>query len=277
MPRLRLIGNVALSYLTKVASGYWGSMDSQNGYTAISLSALRRTDIEGMYEYYGYCNDLLVRLNVAGVTIADVPRSSDYAYSDGWKSHIEYREYVPRVSLMLFRGFRWRLWEKYVLQRYEPIAPLYLLGTGALGAGVTGLLATLGRRAEGAGSWVLTSVVGALLFVYAGLLDQADNESLEHHLEAVDGESADDETSYSVLTDSDATPVETGSQRHHPNAVANVPGRTDGGSESTAKDSEPGDLNRLTSTGGTDGLDQDELVARRNDAETQTRNGATNE
>ncbi|WP_233255104.1 glycosyltransferase family 2 protein [Halopenitus persicus] len=95
MPRFRLLGNVVLSYLTKIASGYWGTMDSQNGYTAISLQALQETDIEGMYEYYGYCNDLLVRLNAADVRVADVPRSSEYAYTEGWKSHIDYTEYIP--------------------------------------------------------------------------------------------------------------------------------------------------------------------------------------
>ena len=180
MPTFRLVGNVVLSYLTKVASGYWESMDSQNGYTAISLSALEATDIEGMYEYYGYCNDLLVRLNVAGVRVADVPRSSTYAYSDGWKSHIDYREYVPRVSGMLLRSFLWRLRRKYLLERYDPIAPLYLLGGAGLTGSLAGLVTTLARRDRDgdAGSWFLATVVGALTVLYATLRDRADNADL---------------------------------------------------------------------------------------------------
>jgi hypothetical protein len=132
-----------------------------------------------MYEYYGYCNDLLVRLNAADVRVADVPRSSDYAYSDGWKSHIDYTEYVPRVSLMLLRGFLRRLGRKYLLSDYSPLAPLYLLGTTVLGAGILGLVAALaGRTRDGVGTWLLTTVVGALGVLYASMLDMGDNEHL---------------------------------------------------------------------------------------------------
>ena len=40
IPRVRYIGNVILSLMTKVASGYWHIFDSQTGYTAISLKAI---------------------------------------------------------------------------------------------------------------------------------------------------------------------------------------------------------------------------------------------
>ena len=182
MPRFRLLGNVILSYLTKVASGYWATMDSQNGYTAISLDALERTDIEGMYEYYGYCNDLLVRLNAADVRVADVPRSSEYAYSEGWKSHIDYTEYVPRVSLMLLRGFWWRLRRKYLMTGYDATAPLYLLGAAASGVGALGLLRSLFDRDADGGSWLTATLVGALTLLYATIRDQAANAHLEHRI-----------------------------------------------------------------------------------------------
>ena len=180
MPRFRLLGNVILSYLTKVASGYWETMDSQNGYTAISLDALERTDIEGMYEYYGYCNDLLVRLNAADVVVADVPRSSEYAYSEGWKSHIDYTEYVPRVSLMLVRAFWWRLRRKYLMTGYSPIAPLYLLGGVASGVGAAGLTRSVLDRDADAGSWLTATLVGALTLLYATIRDREANAHLEH-------------------------------------------------------------------------------------------------
>jgi len=196
MPRFRLIGNVALSYLTKVASGYWDSMDSQNGYTAISLDALERTDVDGMYEYYGYCNDLLVRLNAADVEIADVARSSEYAYTDGWKSHIDYREYVPRVSGMLLRSWLWRLRRKYLLTRFEPIAPLYALGSTVLGASLLGLLSSVVRRDRDAtGTWVVAVTLGALTFLAGAILDREDNRDLTVQIDpATDGpETADDD------------------------------------------------------------------------------------
>ncbi|WP_227133064.1 glycosyltransferase family 2 protein [Halorubellus salinus] len=179
MPKFRLVGNVVLSLLTKVASGYWGSMDSQNGYTAISLDALERTDIDGMYEYYGYCNNLLARLNAADVVVADVRRQTEYAYQDGWKSHIDYKEYVPRVSKMLFETFLWRINRKYLVKSYDPLAPLYGVGMASMAAGVLGYLNSVVRKdGEDAGSWFLATLVGALAFLYATLRDLEDNEDL---------------------------------------------------------------------------------------------------
>ncbi len=192
MPRFRLFGNVVLSYLTKVASGYWETMDSQNGYTVISRSALEETDIEGMYEYYGYCNDLLVRLNAADVSVADVSRSSEYAYTEGWKSHIEYKEYIPRVSAMLFQRFCWRLRRKYLLTGYSPVAPLYLLGIPALAGSAAGLVRSLFDRDGDSGSWLLTMLVSAVTLLTAAELDHRENEQLETQLT---GDSTADEDS----------------------------------------------------------------------------------
>ncbi|WP_205254398.1 glycosyltransferase family 2 protein [Halorubellus sp. JP-L1] len=177
MPKFRLLGNVVLSLLTKISSGYWGSMDSQNGYTAISHDALERTEFEGMYEYYGYCNDLLARLNAADVVVADVRRKTEYAYQEGWKSHIDYKEYIPRVSAMLFRTFLWRLYRKYLVRDYDPLAPLYGVGMASMAGGVVGFVNSLVRRdGEDAGSWAVATVLGALAFVYATLRDADDNE-----------------------------------------------------------------------------------------------------
>lgn len=180
MPRFRLIGNVLLSYLTKIASGYWQTMDSQNGYSAISLHALETTNIDDMYEYYGYCNDLLVRLNTAGIRVADVPRSSNFAYEDGWKSHIDYKEYVPRVSIMLLRGFGRRLRRKYLLYDYHPLAPLYFLGAMVVSASSFAVVASLiDRSRDGTIEWIERLVAGVLILLYATLLDRDDNLDLQ--------------------------------------------------------------------------------------------------
>ena len=42
MPRVRLYGNAALSFMTKLSSGYWGIFDPTNGFTAIHAAALNR-------------------------------------------------------------------------------------------------------------------------------------------------------------------------------------------------------------------------------------------
>jgi len=48
----------------EIASGYWHVADSQCGYTAINLKALKAIHWDDMYKRYGQPNDLLVRLNI---------------------------------------------------------------------------------------------------------------------------------------------------------------------------------------------------------------------
>jgi glycosyltransferase involved in cell wall biosynthesis len=186
MPRFRFVGNLALTFLTKIASGYWKMMDPQNGYTAISRAALAAIDLDDLYEYYGYCNDLLVKLNVAGVRIADVPMPAHYGDE---QSSIKYGPYVRRVSVMLLRDFLWRINTEYLGgRRYSP-ALGYYGGAGLAAAGVglllwtllplTGLLAATLSPVSGLLSATLVFLLGAGLLVGAMTLDRAYNRSLE--------------------------------------------------------------------------------------------------
>jgi len=182
MPRFRLIGNVMLTGLTKLASGYWNLSDPQNGYTAISLSALETADIDDMYEYYGYCNDLLVKLNVENLRVADVARPSSYTYDDGWDSHIVYSEYIPRVSGMLLRNFLWRLIASFRRDR-NPAALSYVLGMGAL---VVGGISLLGQAIDLALSGNHTGefavVAGAALFLAGVVIERSKSSELERRI-----------------------------------------------------------------------------------------------
>ncbi|MCO8247106.1 MULTISPECIES: glycosyltransferase family 2 protein [unclassified Haladaptatus] len=174
MPRFRLLGNWLLTGLTRIASGYWSITDPQNGYTAISLPALEAIDLEGMYEYYGYCNDILVKLNVAGMRVADVDMPATYGDEE---SSIKYGDYIPKVSLMLLRNFFWRLGARY---RTHPLGIAYLfgivsglagiaLGVRALGSVLTG---TKNDDARKSLTSLLVSVVGIIVGI---VLDRREN------------------------------------------------------------------------------------------------------
>ena len=180
MPTFRLIGNGILSFLTKVASGYWKIGDPQNGYTAISLEALETAPVEDMYEYYGYCNDLLVKLNASELRVADVPVPSVYADEE---SHITYREYIPRVSGMLLRNFLWRLKVTYLSRNFHPLVFLYALGAaGSLGGLVRALrngVAAVGDDDGPRPSALPVLLLGSLMLVLAMVFDMRANEHLE--------------------------------------------------------------------------------------------------
>ncbi len=126
IPRSRYLGNAILSLLTKIASGYWHVADSQAGYTAISLAILRTLDLGALYTRYGFPNDMLVHLNISNARVRDVP--SRPIYGVGERSGIRIRNVVPRISLLLVKGFFWRLREKYVIRDFHPLVFFYALG-----------------------------------------------------------------------------------------------------------------------------------------------------
>jgi glycosyltransferase involved in cell wall biosynthesis len=126
MTTWRFVGNAILTLLTKIASGYWQLMDPQNGYTAISKRALERISLDDIYPGYGYCNDLLVRLNVVGFRVKNVPHPARYGRE---KSGIRYSTYIIRLSCLLISDFLWRLKTKYVILSFHPLVLFYLLGS----------------------------------------------------------------------------------------------------------------------------------------------------
>ena len=126
IPRSRYLGNAVLSFLTKIASVYWHVADSQAGFTVLSLRVLRLLDLDRIYTSYGFPNDMLVHLNVWNARVRDFP--SRPIYGVGERSGIRIRRVVPRISWLLWKGFFWRLREKYVIRDFHPLVFFYFLG-----------------------------------------------------------------------------------------------------------------------------------------------------
>ena len=166
IPRTRYLGNAVLSLLTKIASGYWHVADSQTGYTAISLGALRRLDIERLYPRYGFPNDVLVHLNVQNGRVRDVP--SRPVYGVGEESGIKLHSVVPRISWLLFKAFWWRMGQKYVIRDFHPLVFFYAFGALMLGVGLLLGLVELLLRIAGNAITPATIVLVAVLLI-AGL------------------------------------------------------------------------------------------------------------
>jgi len=144
IPRTRFLGNAALSLLTKIASGYWHVADSQAGYTAISLDALRGLDLDRLYPRYGFPNDMLVHLNIRNAHVRDVP--SRPIYGVGEQSGIRLRAVVPKISWLLFKAFWWRMGQKYVIRDFHPLVFFYAFGLLMTGVGLLlGLLEVILR------------------------------------------------------------------------------------------------------------------------------------
>jgi glycosyltransferase involved in cell wall biosynthesis len=166
IPRTRYLGNAVLSLLTKIASGYWHVADSQAGYTALSLDAIRRLDLDALYPRYGFPNDMLVHLNVQNARVRDVP--SRPIYDVGERSGIRLRSVVPRISWLLLKRFWWRMGQKYVIRDFHPLVFFYAFGVLMLGLGLVLGLVELILRILGNAITPATIVLVAVL-VIAGL------------------------------------------------------------------------------------------------------------
>jgi glycosyltransferase involved in cell wall biosynthesis len=133
MSKWRSIGNAMLTMITKIGSGYWHIMDPQNGYTAISGQTLKILDLDSIYPYYGYCNDILIKLNTLGMRVEDVVMPARYGRE---KSKIKYSRFIAKVAPMILRGFLWRLKTKYIVQDFHPLVLFYMASIALLPAGV---------------------------------------------------------------------------------------------------------------------------------------------
>lgn len=78
MPIIRIIGNGALSLLTKISTGYWSVSDPTNGYLAIRKEALSKLEFQFLSDGYFFESDLLFRLAIVRARICEMPMSAVY-------------------------------------------------------------------------------------------------------------------------------------------------------------------------------------------------------
>jgi glycosyltransferase involved in cell wall biosynthesis len=175
MPKHRILGNIVLTFLTKVASGYWDLVDPQNGYTAVRRSVLERLPLHRVAERYEFENDLLIWLNIFGVRALDVPVPAVYRDE---VSHIKLGRVIGRLLRILIGGFWRRVWLKYVLWSFSPVALLLFTGTVlvlfGIAVGIWVLAHTLGPSTASAGSVLLAVtpfLVGTQMLIQALVLD----------------------------------------------------------------------------------------------------------
>jgi glycosyltransferase involved in cell wall biosynthesis len=175
MPKYRIFGNIALSFLTKFASGYWHIFDPQNGYTATRRDVLQRLPLEQLAPRYSYENDVLINLNILRVPATDVPIPAVYGNE---VSSIKLRRVGPEISNLLVKGLLRRFLWKYVVHSFSPVA-LFVIGGLLLtlfgtAAGVWTIIETLGPPAATAGSVILAVapwLLGMQMLMYALMLD----------------------------------------------------------------------------------------------------------
>ena len=175
MPKHRIFGNILMSFMTKAASGYWGLFDPLNGYSAVHRSALERLSFDRIAKRYDFENDLLIHLNILRVPARDVPIPAVYGEE---VSGIRIGRVGFSMMRRLWRGFWHRIWRKYVVQSFSPVALMLFSGLAFVGfglaVGVFIIANTLGPPVASAGTVVLCVgplLSGLHLLIFAMFLD----------------------------------------------------------------------------------------------------------
>lgn len=176
MPTLRLIGNYGLTFLTKLASGYWHVFDPQNGYLAIKAEALKLVDLDHLAKRYFFENDMLVHLNIFGFPVKDVPIPARYGDE---RSSMSLSEVLITFPVYLWGRFWYRIYQKDVLRDFSPVALFWFVGLslftwGFLFGAYTWGKSTLLHRLASTGTVmlsVLPLVIGFELILQAIILE----------------------------------------------------------------------------------------------------------
>ena len=112
MPKIRLFGNSALSFLLKIDSGYWNVMDPTNGYTAISAQTLKRLELDTISKRYFFESDMLIHLNIINAVVKDMSIPTKYRDE---KSSLHVGEALIKFPFKLMTGFAKRVFLKYFI------------------------------------------------------------------------------------------------------------------------------------------------------------------
>lgn len=186
IPRVRYLGNSALTLLTKIASGYWHVTDSQTGYTALNKRAMKLLPLHDIYPRYGMPNDFLVTLNIYNMRVMDVPVKP--VYGIGEQSKIRIRKVLFTISTLLCRLFVKRMVQKYIIRDFHPLIFFYVFGAMLFVPGVLfGAYLFLYRAFAGdvkdtsALFAVFLFVSGLQSLLFAMLYDMEANRDLKGH------------------------------------------------------------------------------------------------
>ena len=116
MPTIRILGNLGLSFLTKLSSGYWRIFDPNNGFTAISKDKLNSIPLEKIDNGYFFESDMLFRLKIIDAVVRDIPLAAIYADE---KSNLKLRRVLFEFPVKHFRNFAKRIIYIYYLRDFN--------------------------------------------------------------------------------------------------------------------------------------------------------------
>lgn len=160
MPASRKFGNAVLSFINKMACGYWNVMDPTNGYTAISAKALKLIPLEKVDNRFFFEQDMLFRLNTIRAVVMDYPMIAKYEHEVSnlriWKVLFSFPlKYKKRLFKRIFYSYFLR---DFNVGSLELILSILFIGFG----GVFGVIKWMNSIESGTPATAGTVILAAL-------------------------------------------------------------------------------------------------------------------
>jgi len=100
MPKIRLIGNTFLNYLSKFSTGYWDISDPTNGFLAFDLETLKKIDFHKTDNRFFFETEILFRCSIKNINIINVPIEANY------KNHLSSLSPIKEIIPFFLKNIR---------------------------------------------------------------------------------------------------------------------------------------------------------------------------
>lgn len=125
MPKYRQFGNIFISLLTKFSTGYYSITDITNGCGWLRREIIEKIDFSIVEKRYDYETSMLTALSIANAKVIDHAVPAHYGDE---KSTIKLIPTAWRNLKAVWKGFWHRIYYKYVLYGFHPVALFLFTG-----------------------------------------------------------------------------------------------------------------------------------------------------
>ena len=133
MPLARHLGNLGLSFLAKLATGYWNLFDPTNGYIAMHRRLAEEIEMDRLGPRYYFEISLLCETYLIGAVARDVAIPARYGNE---RSSLSLIKTIIVFPFLLWRSCLRRLIVRYFIRDFTPVAVFLVAGTLLCGFGL---------------------------------------------------------------------------------------------------------------------------------------------
>ena len=170
MPPVRLIGNLILSFASKMSSGYWKLFDPTNGFTAIHAKVAEQLPVDKCHKGYFFESDILFQLNMLRAVVIDVPIQAIYGDE---KSSLKISNILLLFLMKHLANLSRRITYNYFLHDFsiasiELVVGLIFIAFGSIFGGMEWYNSSITGLAASAGTVIIAALpimVGSQLLI----------------------------------------------------------------------------------------------------------------